>query len=144
MPPPSSPPGSSLPSVTPPINEIRVYQHSQLFYWWPVWACGFVMAIWTFIDGHRMAIVPKDTVIHSLGGGRYSLETQDKSPAALEGAAARNQNAFPLHVSQNSRLGAIFAVVLLLVIVITTMPLRGLWSVVVIVTIVLVSISLAA
>src|SRR5205823_12220279 len=48
-----------------------------------------------------------------------------------------------LHVSENSRLGAIFVVILLLVIVITNVPLRGLWSVVVIVTVALTAIILA-
>lgn len=30
---------------------IRIYSHSNLFYWWPVWACGFVMALLTWMDG---------------------------------------------------------------------------------------------
>ena len=28
-------------------REVRIYSHSHLFYWWPVWACGYIMAIWT-------------------------------------------------------------------------------------------------
>src|SRR5437588_31842 len=54
-------------------SELKVVQHSMLFYWWPVWAVGFLL----------------------------------------------------------------FVGVLLLVIVITNVPLRGLWSVVVIVLLVL-------
>jgi hypothetical protein len=145
---PSSKPGSSLPTGPEPLKEIRIYQHSQLFYWWPVWACGFIMALWTWIDGHRLAIVPKDTTVRRVEGGeQFTLETKSKSAAALDQAADRSKvagtDAFPLHVAQNSRLGAIFAIVLLLVIVITNMALRGLWSVIIIVVIILTSIILA-
>jgi hypothetical protein len=147
MPPPSAQPGSSLPTA-PHLQEIRLYQHSQLFYWWPVWVCGFVMAIWTYIDGHRLAIVPKETRIERIGGGnRYQFETPEKSDTTFLNNAIKHQEdnnpAFPLHVSQNSRIGAVFVVVLLLVIVITSLTLRGLWSVIVIVTIILLSIILA-
>ena len=48
-----------------------------------------------------------------------------------------------LHTSRSSGHGVLFATVLLLVIFITNVPLRGLWSVVVIVTIVLLSIIFA-
>jgi hypothetical protein len=144
---PSQTPVPVTPVLPDTLKEIRIYQHSQLFYWWPVWACGFIMALWTWIDGHRMAIVPKDTIVRrSEGGGQYTLQTEIKTENALDVAARRsanNDSAFPLHVAQNSRLGAIFAIVLLLVIVITNMALRGLWSVIIIVTIILVSIILA-
>jgi len=142
---PTNPPPSALPDASP--KEIRVYQHSQLFYWWPVWVCGFVLAMWTWIDGHRMAIVPRDTTVKRIENGQgFILTTNSKSTEVLDKAAARSQadqSAFPLHVAQNSRLGAIFAIVLLLVIVITNMPLRGLWSVIIIVAIILISIILA-
>src|SRR5207245_9716283 len=42
-------------------GEIVVYRHSNLFYWWPVWAFGFIMAIITFFDDKHMAIVPAGT-----------------------------------------------------------------------------------
>ena len=43
-------------------TEIRVISHSTLFYWWPVWAVGFLLTILTVFDGHFMLIVPRDTV----------------------------------------------------------------------------------
>ena len=105
------------------------------------------MAAWTFIDGHRLAIVPKDTTVQrGEGGGTYTLHTQEKTENFLDAASRRTSNnepAFPLHTAQNSRLGAVFIIVLLIVIVITTMTLRGLWSVIIIVTIILGSIILA-
>src|SRR5262249_8350786 len=41
---PHSPP---LPPTTPERNEVKVISHSTLFYWWPVWAVGFLMALLT-------------------------------------------------------------------------------------------------
>jgi hypothetical protein len=29
---------------------VVLYPHSLLFYWWPVWVVGFVMALWSWID----------------------------------------------------------------------------------------------
>src|SRR5438067_2714369 len=113
-------------------REIRIYQHSHLFYWWPVWLFGFVMALWTYVDGHRMAIVPPNTTV-AKAGTTYVLETHGGDTAKLDEAANRPDHHFPVHVSQNSSLGAFFVIVLLLVITITNAPLRGLWSVIVIV-----------
>ena len=37
-----------LASLTPHKDEeIRLYSHSDVFYWWPVWALGFVLAFIT-------------------------------------------------------------------------------------------------
>lgn len=33
------------------LPEIRIYSHSPIFYWWPVWLFGFFMAFWTWING---------------------------------------------------------------------------------------------
>src|SRR5436853_873614 len=50
------------PGENPAIYEsVRVYQHSTLFYWWPVWFFGFVCAATTYFGGHHMAIVPHGT-----------------------------------------------------------------------------------
>src|SRR5690242_19941597 len=39
--------------------EIKIVSHSNLFYWWPVWAVGLLMGLLTLIDNHRMAVVPE-------------------------------------------------------------------------------------
>ena len=39
-------------------NELRVYGHSKLFYWWPIWMLSFLFALLTWWDGHRLAILP--------------------------------------------------------------------------------------
>ncbi|MFO0810992.1 MAG: hypothetical protein U0746_20375 [Gemmataceae bacterium] len=147
---PTTPPTPLPPSANPQLGaerEVRVYQHSQLFYWWPVWVCGYIMAIWTALEGDRLAIVPPGTKIDQQGE-HYVITTPDKAkPTSVMQFALERQkvgeNAFNPRISDNSRLGAIFVTVLLLVIVITNAPLRGLWSVVAIVTIILLSIILA-
>ena len=37
-------------------REITLIGHSSLFYWWPVWACGFFMAAWTAAENNRLAL----------------------------------------------------------------------------------------
>src|SRR5207247_687060 len=121
------------------------FQHSMLFYWWPVWVIGYFLALWTWWDGHRMVIVPAGTTVQKQSDGKtYTLTvTSNASTATKNLDEAAKEGGFRLHVSQNSRIGAIFVTVLLVVILITNVPLRGLWSVIVIVTIVLLSIILA-
>ncbi len=42
-------------SVSPPL-EVKIYQHSMLLYWWPVWVLGFIMAAITRLGGERVVI----------------------------------------------------------------------------------------
>src|SRR5437879_2515735 len=55
-----------LPSTAPEApsspKEITIVSHSTLFYWWPVWAVGFLVAGLTYVDGHFMSTVPSGTV----------------------------------------------------------------------------------
>ena len=60
---------TTVPATTPPApphaaperNEVTVVSHSNIFYWWPVWAVGFIMGFWTLaIDRHLMVVVPAD------------------------------------------------------------------------------------
>jgi len=32
-------------TVRPDQMEIKIVSHSNLFYWWPVWAVGFIMGL---------------------------------------------------------------------------------------------------
>jgi hypothetical protein len=128
-------------------NQIWVFQHSQLFYWWPVWAVGFVLFLMSWIEGGRMAVVPANTVIQRTSKDEYHLNVSGAPPTRASGEELKEpsdhmliteaQAPFGLHMSAKPYLGIIFAVTLLLVIVITNVPLRGLWSVVTIVLIAL-------
>jgi hypothetical protein len=123
--------------------EIRIVSHSTLFYWWPVWVVGFILACLTWLSTYRMAVVPKDTEAQE---GREVKGLEDRGPVDIlilpktkEAAGHKLENPH-VRVAKYKGYGVIFAIVLLLVIVITNVPLRGLWSVTVIVTIVLLTI----
>jgi hypothetical protein len=138
------------------LQEIKIVSHSNLFYWWPLWAVGFVMALLTWMDGSLMAIVPPGT--EALRNARVEGERQPGQKVIYERTDAlvvpQGKHLHPenvdlppvqpyLHIARNKSYGVLYAVVLILCIVITNVPLRGLWSVVVIVLVVLLSIIFA-
>ncbi len=138
------------------LKELKIVSHSSLFYWWPLWAVGFVLGLLTWIDGNLMAIVPPGT--EALRNARVDGERQPGLKVTYEHndvlVVPQNKHLPPpqtdlppqqpyLHVATNKSYGVLYAVVLLLCIVITNVPLRGLWSVVVIVLIVLLSVIFA-
>src|SRR5437763_14463705 len=96
------------PAAVPPPhrNEIRIVSHSNLFYWWPVWAVGFLMALITLMTPTRAVIVPAG-------------ELHGKTPAGQKVELKNIDPEKSLHVSSSKNLGVLFAVVLLLVIAIT-------------------------
>jgi hypothetical protein len=130
-------------------TEIHIVSHSNLFYWWPVWLVGFVLTALTLFDGHYMVIVPKDTVV--LKDAAATVEKDGKTisyekneiivlpKGHLPGLGATIDQPH-LHAANSSGYGVVFVTVLLLVIFITNVPLRGLWSVMVIGLIVLMTI----
>jgi hypothetical protein len=87
------------------------------------------------------------TQITSPNGARTAEFTQPQDviiPAADAKATTAEHAAPPkLHMSKSSKYGVVWAIFLLLVIVITNVPLRGLWSVVIIVTVLLLSVIFA-
>lgn len=139
------------------LREIKIVSHSNLFYWWPVWAVGFIMALLTFLDGHLLAIVPEHTVV--VRDATVIVENQQDhrkeqydhrevlmAPAGkrLPGSGGEAEFGNPhLRMAVNTSYGVIYMVVLILLIVITNVPLRGLWSVTVIITVILLTIIFA-
>lgn len=123
-------------------REIKLISHSMLFYWWPIWFLGFVMAAVTYFEDHRLAILPAGATVSQAhtddkgnsfyelgvppGGATRSLTSGVEKSKAVPGGGA--VNAFPTRVSQKAWMGPVFCVVLLLTVVITNVPLRGLWS----------------
>jgi hypothetical protein len=156
---PNHPAGPVPPAAdtTPEFDEIRVYSHSPLFYWWPVWLFGFIFALITLMDNHRMVIVPGETVLvkeRAEGGktrlavyapaeegdpmGKVTTKAADRDieDARKAGAAVpAGADAYLVrpHVSARSWIGPTYMIILFLVIVITSVPLRGLWSLVVLI-----------
>jgi hypothetical protein len=114
--------------------EIKIVSHSTLLYWWPVWAVGLVLGFWSILDGHLMAIVPKATQLEP------GKSVQEHDVLVLPKEKHLASEAPHLHISANKSLGVFFVTLLLIIIVITNVPLRGLWSFFVLVTVVLLSI----
>ena len=87
------------------LQEINIYSHSTLLYWWPAWAFGFVIAL--------------------LNAG------QEKFLATAEGG------------QPSSALGLTYLSILLLLIVFTNVRLRGINSVVALLTVAFIAVLLA-
>ncbi|HKA07836.1 MAG TPA: hypothetical protein VKD71_11305 [Gemmataceae bacterium] len=159
---PGIPPGAD---TTPGYDEIRIYSHSPLFYWWPVWLFGFIFSLITLMDNNRMVIVPGDSLLVKDPVGQqqaaewrynvYGAPEPDRmerllkpaTPEEKQSLAQRNER-FPAngdaykirpHVSPRSWMGPAYLIVLFLVIVITSVPLRGLWSLVVLIGLVVIA-----
>jgi hypothetical protein len=149
--------------TTPGYDEIRIFSHSPLFYWWPVWLFGFIFSLITLMDNYRMVIVPGDSVLTKDKVGEkvryniYAVPDDDRMERLLKEAnepekqraaeanptyrAAPGEKAFRIrpHVSPRSWMGPAFLIILFLVIIITSVPLRGLWSLVVLIGLVVIA-----
>src|SRR5262249_18107717 len=126
----------NAPTGAPP-GEVRIVAHSSLFYWWPVWAVGLLMAGLTWWDGHRLAIVPAGTqVVEDFDGGREALVPPAGTRLPRDPATGKAREP-TFRVASHSGYGVVFVVVVLVVVFITNVPIRGLWSVLAVVTVVL-------
>jgi len=136
------------PAVDEPLQKVVIVSHSPLFYWWPVWAVGFLMAGLTCVYGYQVAFVPSGTVaekgvrLEGFDGPRDILITPADRPLPAEsGSDELKQPRLRMMASNN--LGIIWALTLCFVIVSTHLQLRGLWSVLVVVVLVFTTILLA-
>lgn len=129
-------------------DRIIVYRHSTLFYWWPVWGLGFLFAVITFFDHYHLATVPANTlaaenrkvdvdgkenmeirhvlILDKAAKGHLKHKTDDGAEEILQPT---------IFITHYRSLGSVYVVVLLIVIVITNISIRGLWSVLLIVAI---------
>jgi hypothetical protein len=100
---------AAQPTRTP---EVVIYSHSPIFYWWPVWAVGYLFAVLTLLQGVDYAF--NDGVVQSV---------------------------VKIHPSRT--LGVVFTFTFLMVIAMTHFTVRGLASVVVIVSAIAITLGLA-
>jgi hypothetical protein len=121
-------------------QEIRIYSHSSLFYWWPVWAVGFLMALLTLTNGYHMALVPAETKPESsrevAGSGTRDVLIVPEGKKLPKDSKGELLGPGP-RVANSAKLGVTYATVLLIIIVVSNIPLRGLWSIIIILGIVL-------
>jgi hypothetical protein len=141
--PPAPPAGASPPAK----REITLISHSPLFYWWPIWFLGYIMAFLTYTENHRLAIVPagsRVTEAKSADGKvtEYTIKVEGATTKILNDAVVATgdptqKEVFKPRISQKAWMGPVYCTVLLLTIVITNVPLRGLWSFLVIMLLVI-------
>ncbi len=125
-------------TASPAKREIKLISHSMLFYWWPIWVVGYLLALITWFDGTRLAIMPDEVKLTELSKDSevttYRLAIRSGTETiSIRQAVDATQNPgegppFRPRVSERAWMGPVFCVVLLLVIVITNVPMRGLWS----------------
>src|SRR6516165_4898923 len=65
---------ATAPATAATLNELRIISHSNLFYWWPVWAFGFVLGIVSLVSGYELAAVPHGTIVAK------TLESDEANP----------------------------------------------------------------
>jgi len=116
-------------------TKIVIVSHSPLFYWWPVWAVGFVMAGLSYWHGDQIAFVPPGTVaergvrVEGHEGPRDVLiAPAGRSLSAAADTEELKQPRLRMAVSNNP--GIVWAMTLCLVIIITHVQMRGVWSIV--------------
>jgi hypothetical protein len=108
---------------------VTIVGHSNLFYWWPVWAVGFLLAFLTYLGGDYMAIVPagtvaeKDRQLEGFGTRDVLILPADRKLPTDETAGVPEQPS--LRVARSNSLGSLFVTVLLLVILMTNVRLAG-------------------
>lgn len=132
-------------------ERIVVLQHSDLFYWWPVWFFGFIFAGLTYWEDFHMAIVPAGTRAFSQRKVEVepgNVEVRDvlvfdakhhlRTVKAEDGTERPVQPRY--YVTPHRWIGVAYLFILLFVTFLTNVALRGLWSFVVVLLVVMISI----
>jgi hypothetical protein len=129
-------------------SSVTIIGHSDLFYWWPVWALGFVLAFFTYLGGYFMAVVPagvvaeRDKQVQGVDGARDVLILPADQHLPIDETSGVPEQP-KLRVARSNGLGSLFVTVLLLVILITNVRLNGVWSLVLIMLVLLLSVFFA-
>jgi hypothetical protein len=138
----------STPTVDERPQEVVIISHSPLFYWWPVWAIGFLMAGLSYWHGYPVAFVPPGTVaerglrIAGQDGPRDVLIAPEGRPLPVESDSGELKQP-RLRMSASNNLGIVWALTLCLVIITSQIPLRGVWSLIGILVILFTTVLLA-
>lgn len=123
-------------------DELRIISRSSLFYWWPVWVVGFLMGFITYLNGTVTAEVPKGTegpftantiTYEKTKGESVTLNEEREVLIAPKGQKIAYDTNTSVRMSTSKSPGVVFCAILLVVITITNIHLRGLWSLIVIV-----------
>jgi hypothetical protein len=128
--------------------EVVIISHSPLFYWWPVWAVGFLMAGLSYWQDQRMAFVPPGTVAER--GVRVEGHDEPRdvliAPAGRPLPAASDSDELKqprMRMAESNNPGIIWAMTLCVVVAVTHIQLRGVWSLIVLLLLAFVTILFA-
>jgi hypothetical protein len=125
--------------------QVVIISHSPLFYWWPVWAVGFLMAGLSYWQGHQVVFVPPGTVaerVEGHEGQRVLLIAPAGQP--LPAASDPDELKQPrLRMTVSNDPGIVWAMTLLIVIGVTHVKMRGAWSLVVLIFLIFTTVLLA-
>src|SRR5436305_1305602 len=104
QPPPAAPVVAAVP---PPPMEIRIYSHSNLFYWWPVWLVGLILALLTAFQHTVMVTIPEDA-------GFEVTKSEDNKPSVtiLKATPLSEEGVPHLKATTHKGYGVLFAIVL--------------------------------
>src|SRR5262249_24614290 len=103
-------------------------------------AVGFIMALLTLTDGHRLVVVPKDVKVEHDKVQKLDVITTPENTLPRVQSTDHPQPSVndPLRepkqyidMARSKNFGVLFSTVLLVIILISNVPLRGLWSVVI-------------
>jgi hypothetical protein len=123
-------------------EPVDMRSHSTLMYWWPVWLVGFLFAAYTAVEDTRFIPVPPHTHV-DIGSESVNLTPEKGDPKGfvkkIRDEVDRRGEHLP-RMSHHAWMGTIYCFVLLLVIVITNVSLRGLWSVIIIISLILLAV----
>jgi hypothetical protein len=112
--------------------ELIVYSHSSLFYWWPVWVVGFILALVTYLQGVAYREVTGEPAAQPAAAGEAPNHDLHRR---IDGETV------VFHPSSN--LGVVFFFTIFSTILITNVTIRGQASVILILALVLATVLLA-
>jgi hypothetical protein len=130
---------SQKPAVPGEVKTIRIYGHSMIFYFWPLWVFGYAFGIYTwFSDTYLLPVRARELKEHGkmevrLVGenSRSRIIAQVGDPKADDQQKKGREFLLRERVTEDKNPGVLYTILLLLVIFITNVPLRGLYSMVV-------------
>jgi hypothetical protein len=91
-------------------GEMRIYTHTGIFYWWPVWVVGFAMAVWTMIENRHVALVPTGAIVE----GNTIVIPEGATPILT-----------PVHMSASRVPGMVFVLTVLILLAFGSGWMRG-------------------
>jgi hypothetical protein len=113
-----------------PVKPVRIYSRSPVLYWWPIWSLALLLALLTYLGRGRVVWVPRGTEARpDLQVEVQPGQVQTRSALLLPAEAGPDQLPTPdqplVRMARGKAAGFAFVVVLALVLLHSTVLLRG-------------------